>query len=212
MASVRAVLFIDGNNWYHSLRDAGVTGTGELNYAKISTKLCGPGREWKGTRFYIGQVNQGHSPKLYADQRSFLARLAATDPRITHYLGRLEPRKVDNEAAIELRQYLSGLKIRIDKGVFHYLMSLSRRHECVQVITEKAVDVMLAVDAVLMAERNEYEAAYLLTADGDFTPVATAIRSLGKKVYAASPAQGAQLAAAVDTFIPLSRAWFSDCW
>jgi Uncharacterized conserved protein len=206
------MLFVDGNNWYHSLRESGLTGIGQLNYAKISRKLCGPGRDWIGTRYYVGQVNQKHEPQLYADQRSFLARLAATDPKITHHLGRLEPRNIDNEAARELRQYLSSLKIRIDKTVFHDLMRLAREHECVEVISEKAVDVMLAVDAVLLGERNEYDACYLLTADGDFTPVATAVKSLGKKVYAVSPNQGAQLAAAVDTFIPLNRGWFADCW
>lgn len=210
--SIRAMLFVDGNNWYHSLREAGVTGSGELNYAKISRKLCGPGRDWVGTRYYIGQVKQAFEPKLYADQRRFLARLASTDPKITHYLGRLESRPIDNEAALELKRYLGNLTTRIDRGVFKDLMALARRHECVDVITEKAVDVMLAVDAVLLAERNAYDAAYLLTADGDFTPVATAVRSLGKKMYAASPAQGAQLAAAVDKFIPLSRTWFADCW
>lgn len=210
--TIRAILFVDGNNWYHSLREAGITGMGELNYAKISRKLCGTGREWAGTRYYIGQVNQGYSAQLYADQRRFLARLTATDSKITHHMGRLEPRKVENEAANEIRKYLGSLKVRIDKAVFHDLMQLARAHQSVEVMTEKAVDVMLAVDAVLMAERDEYDAAYLLTADGDFTPVAEAVRSLGKRCYAASPNQGAQLAAAVDKFIPLSRGWFADCW
>ena len=29
----RAVVFVDGNNWYHALRRAGCTGLGWLNYA-----------------------------------------------------------------------------------------------------------------------------------------------------------------------------------
>jgi uncharacterized LabA/DUF88 family protein len=206
------MVFIDGNNWYHSLREAGITGTGQLNYAKVSEKLAGPGREWVGTRYYIGRVNQGQAPQLYADQRKFLAFLTATDHRITHYLGRLETRRQPNEAAIELRQYLSGLKTRIDTRVFQDLMNVAKRNVLVDVMSEKAVDVMLAVDMVLMAERNEYDAAYLLTADGDFTPAVAAVRSLDKPVYAASPATGAQLAAAVTKFIPLSHGWFADCW
>ena len=54
-------------------------------------------------------------------------------------------------------------------------------------MVEKAVDVMLAVDLVAMAIRNEYEAAYVLSADGDYTPAVEIARSLGKKVYAAAP-------------------------
>jgi uncharacterized LabA/DUF88 family protein len=79
-------------------------------------------------------------------------------------------------------------------------------------MVEKAVDVMLAVDMVVMAERDQYDAAYLLSADGDFTPAVAAVRAHGKKVYGVSPAHGAQLAAAVDTFINLKREWFNDCY
>lgn len=60
----RAVLFIDGNNWYHSLSELGVGDLGRLDYAKISEKLVGP-RTWIGTRYYIGRVQQkGNSPPL----------------------------------------------------------------------------------------------------------------------------------------------------
>ena len=71
---------------------------------------------------------------------------------------------------------------------------------------------MLAVDMVVLAERDEFDAAYLLSADGDFTPAAEAVRAHRKKVYAASPAPGAQLAAVVDSFIRLSLDWFDDCY
>ncbi len=49
----RAILFIDGNNWYHSLVEIGLTVLGDLDYRKISEKLLGP-RDWIGTRYYIG--------------------------------------------------------------------------------------------------------------------------------------------------------------
>jgi len=34
----RAILFIDGNNWYHALRNAGVTDLMNMDYAKLSEK------------------------------------------------------------------------------------------------------------------------------------------------------------------------------
>jgi len=49
-------------------------------------------------------------------------------------------------------------------------LALANRHAKTQVMVEKAVDVMLAVDLVVMAERDEYDAAYILSADGDYTP------------------------------------------
>lgn len=207
----RAVLFIDGNNWYHSLRDLGLTGLGQLDYAAISRKLVGP-REWIGTRYYIGQVQQRGNLALYAAQRRFLAYLQSLDHRISIHLGRLERRIVQNEAAAELRQYLSTMPVRIDSNVFHDLMSLAKRHIHSEVKVEKAVDVMLTVDMVIMAERNQFEAAYLLSADGDFTPAVQAVRSHGKKVYAVSPSLGAKLAAASNAYIRLPREWFDDCF
>ena len=206
----RAILFIDGSNWYHSLVGLGLTDLGQLDYRRISEKLLGP-RDWIGTRYYIGQVQQRGNVQLYAAQRRFLATLRTQDPRITTHLGRLESRTVKNEAASELRQYLSGLKVRIDSGVFHDLMDLAQRHGSTDLMVEKAVDVMLAVDMVRMSEGNEYDAAYLLSADGDYTPAVKAVKESGKKAYAVSPAHGAQLAAVADSFIRLDKSWFADC-
>jgi len=207
----RAVLFIDGNNWYHSLKDVGLTDVGRLSYATISKKLIGP-RDWTATRYYIGQVQQRGNPRLYADQRAFVASLQATDRRISVHFGRLETRQAKNEAAEELLHYLNAMPTRIDSGVYKDLLALAHRHRVTSVVVEKAVDVMLAVDMVVMAERDHLDAAYILSADGDFTHAAQAVRSLGKKVYAASPLSGAQLAAAVNTFIHLPPAWFGDCY
>ena len=66
--SDRAVIFIDGNNWYHGLRDRlKLPRLLELDYAAVSKKLLGP-REWIGTRYYIGQVQQRGRTKLYDEQ------------------------------------------------------------------------------------------------------------------------------------------------
>jgi uncharacterized LabA/DUF88 family protein len=207
----RAVLFIDGNNWYHGLKEIDVGDLGRLDYRKISEKLVGP-RDWTGTRYYIGRVRQTGAARLYSSQRRFLSQLTFTDRRITTHLGRLETRPFKNPAAQELRRYLGQLHTRIDSSVYSDLMSLARRHSDSVVTVEKAVDVMLAIDMAVMAERDEYDAAYLLSADGDFTPAAEAAKSHGKKVYAVSPLYGAQLAAIADSFIRLRHGWFDDCY
>ena len=206
----RATLFVDGNNWYHGLKDLGSVHLGRLDYRKLSLKLVGP-RRWIATRYYIGRVPQSGDTKLYADQRQFLAKLDA-DPLISTHLGRLEPRSVNNAATQELRTYLASLNTKIDRGVYQELMEIAKRHKKSTVRVEKAVDVMLAVDLVVWAERNCFDAAYLLSADGDFTPAVEHVRLLGKKVYAVSAASGAKLASAVDSFIKLPATWFDDCY
>ena len=70
------------------------------------------------------------------------------------------------------------------------------------------VDVRIAADLVGMAHRNEYDVAYLLSADGDFVPAVEEAKRFGKRVFAVSAQQGRQLAKAVDAFIPLPLEWF----
>lgn len=207
----RAILFVDGNNWYHALKDAGFHDLGQLNYAKVSQKLVAF-RQWIATRYYVGQVQQRGNTGLYAAQRHAMAWLQARDPRISIHYGRLEQRTVRNAAASELKRYLAHLKVRIDTDVYKDLIALAERHAEVDVTVEKAVDVMMAVDVVRMADRDDFDTAYLLSADGDFTPAVQAVAERGKKVFAASLNPGAQLAQAVHRFLPLKRQWFDDCF
>ena len=207
----RAALFIDGNNWYHGLKGLGTVDLGRLNYRKLSLKLVGP-RQWIGTRYYVGRVPQSGDVTPYTNQRRFLAKLEA-DWRISTHLGRLEQRPVANPTAADLRSYLSNLRTRIDFRVFQDLMKLAQGRQGTTVFVEKAVDVMIAVDMVVMAERNGFDDAYLLSADGDFTPAVEHVRSHGKRVYAVSASSGARLAAAVNSFIRIRDSlWFADCY
>jgi uncharacterized LabA/DUF88 family protein len=207
----RAVVFVDGNNWYHALKDAGVLGQGWLNYAKVSQKIVGP-RDWTATRYYTGQVQQRGNTQLYADQRRYMSWLERRDKRISIHYGRLEDHRATSECAQELKRYLAHLPVRIDSGVYQELSLLASRHATAVVTVEKAVDVMIAVDLVRMADRDAYDAAYILSADGDYTPAVKAAQEAGKKVFAAALRPGAQLAAAVYKFIPLSPEWLTDCF
>ena len=98
----RATVFIDGNNWYHGLKELGSVDVGRLDYRKISLKLVGP-RRWITTRYYIGRVPKSWDVTLFANQRRFLAKLEA-ESRITTHLGRLEPRaaEVGSDARLSL--------------------------------------------------------------------------------------------------------------
>ncbi len=208
----RAILFIDGNNWYHGIKDAGVDDPARLDYGKIAAKLVGPARTWIASRYYIGRVTPAWSQQLAADQRRFLASFEAADRRNTVYYGRLEPRAVRSAAAHDLLAYLGALKTKIDPGVYRDLFDIGNRHKNAYTQVEKAVDVMLAVDLVVMAQRNEFDSAYILSADGDYTHAAKFVRDCGKKVYAAAATSGAQLAAVVNSFIRVQKPWFADCY
>ena len=208
----RAVVFVDGSNWYHALEGVRVKSYSTLDYQKVSQKLAGA-REWHGLRWYIGQVVQNEDPRsveLYRGQRTFIERLDGQDPKISIHYGRIEVRQRENEAASELRAYLGDLKVKLPPQVFRDLQQLAKKHSKSRQYVEKAVDVMLAVDMVAMAINDEYDTAYLLSRDGDFTHAVTTIQGLGKKVFAASTDSAFQLSQ-VCTFIRLKTDWFDDC-
>jgi uncharacterized LabA/DUF88 family protein len=207
----RAVFFVDGNNFYHAARSAGVTTLGEIDYCKIAAKLMGP-RSFCGLRYYVGRVRQDGDQRLYAEQRRFITQLEAQSPLISTYFGRLELRERRNEAADDLKRYLQSMPTRLEPAVYKALFEIAQRHETTSVHVEKAVDVMLAVDLVVMALQDRYDAAYILSADGDYTHAVDEARRLGKKVFAASAGNGHQLKLACNAFIPLAREWFDDCY
>ena len=68
MALERAVLFIDGSNFYHAAKRIGVS-TGDLDYQKLANKLI-LNRELAGFRYYVGQVSGNFFPSLVSTKVS----------------------------------------------------------------------------------------------------------------------------------------------
>ena len=217
----RAVIFIDGNNFYHSMK-AIKCSSKKLNYETFSRKLVENYREWENprewiaTRYYTAQVrvdskasNQQEQQERYKKQRQFLTRLERFN-RVKCFLGRLE--KHPARLPKELRGLLNNLPKNLDTEISEQL----RQFKNIQVWVERAVDEQIAVDMVAMAYRGEYDVAYLLSADGDFTPaVKEVLKTDGKKkVFIASPSEGHQLARAVgdSCYIRTRIDFFDGCW
>lgn len=198
----RAAIFIDGNNWYHGLRRIEVST--KLDYRAVATKLI-RNREWVGTRYYVGRVS-GDLRRM-RNQEQFLRILR--DQGVSVYLGRVQRNPMSTPFERErnrLVRILSEYEDEVPRPVREAIRQLSNLDSPQYV--EKEVDTRISVDLVRMAFRDEYDAAYLLSADSDFIPAVEAVRELGKTVFAASAAKAKQLAAAVDTYIPLPRRWF----
>ena len=207
--SPRAILFIDGNNWYHSLKRIGVNSP-DLDYQEVAKKLLLDGRKLAEIRYYIGKVNDNIA--RIRRQEKHLKNLRLQNIHIS--LGRIEKNTIppkNNPLIEKLSQIIDRESTRIPADVHNELTQLSR--EQIPVFTEKQVDVRIAVDLVSMAQRDEYDVAYLLSADGDFVPAVEEARRLGKQVFAVSASSGWQLGNAVDTFIRIpSSDWFHGCY
>ena len=196
-------MFIDGSNFHHAADRIGVA-TGDLDFRALARKLILT-RELVGIRYYVGKVS-GDLSRIAAQNR-FLRGLHAQGVAVT--LGRIERKLVHpdkNPAIAGLKALLAASANDMDSRVLAEMRALCQTR--FPQYTEKRVDVSIAVDMVVKAHMDEYDVAYLLSADGDFVPAVSAVKKLRKRVFAASPASGRELAKVVDAFIPLRTEWF----
>ena len=205
MSTERAFLFVDGSNFYHALHDIGIS-TSELNYSAFAQKLI-LDRDLVGIRYYVGEVREDIS--RIAAQGRFLAGLRKQVVDVA--LGRIERRKLPpnrNRLVERLNILIENHRATLNEPILGELEALCTT--TLVYFVEKRVDVSIAVDMVSMAINQEYDVAYLLSADGDYVPAVEAVRSENKKVFAAFPVKGRELERAVNTFIPLKREWFHN--
>jgi len=204
----RAILFIDGNNWYHGLKSISVDSR-RLDYRRVAEKLLLADRKLAGIRYYVGKVS-GDLSRMRKQQKLFAAL------RLQHVhlsLGRIEKIEIPpkrNPLVADLEQTLARPGVRLPEEIRRELAQLCRKK--IPTFVEKQVDVRIAVDLVGMAQRDEYDVAYLLSADGDFVPAVDEVKRLGKRIFAVSALPGHRLKKAADSFIRLDREWFGGCY
>lgn len=172
----QAILFIDGNNWYHSLKRIGVDSYA-LDYQKVAKKLLMERRELIEIRYYIGKVRDNIAQIRLQEKR--LKNLRSQ--KIITFLGRIEKSNTRNPMATTLNEILERSGIRIPNDIRDELTQLT--HKTIPTYTEKQVDVKIAIDLVSMALKNDYDVAYLLSADGDFVPAVEEAKNSGKKYF-----------------------------
>ena len=66
MALERAILFVDGSNFYHAARQIRIA-TGDLDYQKLADKLI-MNRQLAGVRYYVGQVSVKSLPSAHLNK------------------------------------------------------------------------------------------------------------------------------------------------
>lgn len=201
----RAILFVDGNNWYHGLKKIGVDAYA-LDYPRVAQKLL-MGRTLGEIRFYIGRVT-GDRDRV-ARQAMKIAALEAQGIRITY--GRIQRNPVPpdrNPALVRLREILKDNTHRLPDDLLRELDALSRLP--IMDYVEKQVDVAIAVDLVRMAYKDQYDVAYLLSADADYVSAVQEVQRRGKSVFAAKAhSERSDALGKVIPVIPLDAGWFA---
>lgn len=203
----RAMVFIDGNNWYYALKGIGVH-SGRLNYPKIAGELA-VGRSVCAVRYYVGRVS---SPlRLVEEQDRVLAVLEGQGVEV--FLGKIQRNPMSESSKRQrarLRAAFAGREQEVPADLMETIDSFCSVHP--PEFVEKQVDTRIAVDLVDLAYRNQYDVAYLLSADADFIPAVEVARRLGRRVFAVAPSGGHELRNAATGFIKVSAEWFEGLY
>ncbi len=151
--SYRAIVFIDGNNFYYKLKET-ISNKDEpytllnFDYSNFAQKLIGD-NSLVEIRYYIGSIkrqvgtDREKSERLYSNQQKLIAKLNGHGAKV-----------------------ILGTLIQHPDKSFH----------------EKGVDVRLAVEMIRLARENKYDIAYLISSDTDLVPAVEEVHSFDKKV------------------------------
>lgn len=161
----KAIVFIDGSNWYHKMKKLLAVpqpgGVGpmrppiDFEVRTFATELVAP-ESLADIRYYIGKIRRIRgdvkSETLYGNQQKLLRFLQKQNVQLG--LGHL---------------------ISYPDGSFH----------------EKGVDILLAVEMIRLALDGRYHVAYLVSSDTDLVPAVEECIRLGKEVvYVGSSLHG----------------------
>ena len=183
------MIFIDGSNLYHGLKE--VIGTAKIDFAKFGDILA-RGRRLEKIYYYNAPLAQTKKNiEAYKAQQRFFNSLKFV-PNLICKLGRLEKRVIEIE----------------HEGIAKIL-----GRERVTFPVEKGVDINIAVDMLTSAYDNAYDVAILVSGDGDFAVAVEAVKKLNKPVECAffKAKKCFHIQKVASRFIPLDKNYLLSC-
>lgn len=184
--SKKAIVFIDGNNFYHNIRQMGMA-PGNVDFYKLSELACSHfGLVHTHSVYYNSIPDISDGAENYHAHMKFLGEVG----RLPKF--EVKTRKLQKHSTKEiLRQKLDKLS---ELDVCSKCKPLFEDNclKCVGAFKkrEKGIDVMIAVDMVEDAIENRHDCFVLISGDADFIPALELIRRKGKKVFSASLPKG----------------------
>lgn len=174
----RVMIFIDGNNLYHSLKH--VIGRTNLEFEKFSRRLAQE-RHLIRVYYYNAPLNRDDDDEKHRQQQSFFDSLDSV-PYLTKRFGRLEKRVVRHT---------------LPDGTF----------VSTPTYVEKGVDTHIVIDMLSFAFKDTYDTAILVSGDEDFVTVVERVKELGKHVEVANLSGSYLLRQAADKYIMIDQSF-----
>jgi uncharacterized LabA/DUF88 family protein len=172
----RVMVFIDGNNLYHSLKH--VMGRTNLDFHEFTNRLV-QDRQLIRVYYYNAPLNREDDEEKYRQQQSFFDSLD-TVPYLTKKFGRLEKRLV---------------KQTLPDGTF----------VSAPTYVEKGVDTFIVIDMLSHAYKDNYDTAILVSGDEDFAVLVETVKDIGKHVEVANLGGSYILRQAADKYVLIDK-------
>lgn len=173
MTKKKAILFIDGSNFYHALKQN--KSLDLFSYSDFYVELSKT-FDIIGVNYYDAIKSSSLEPVNYSKQQAFHARLGKEIPNLVTRARKLKYLNVDErvEKAKSSAAFCDNCKPKVQKFLTQAgLVKLSK---------EKGIDIMLVTDLVKGAFQERFEVALLATGDADFVPAVELAQALKKEV------------------------------
>jgi uncharacterized LabA/DUF88 family protein len=177
-----AIVFIDGNNFYHNLRGFGIT-PNRIDLSKLSELVCEHfDCDYNGTRYYNSVPDIKESEIQYYNHMKFLKKISEL-PKfevLTRKIQTYDTKRLlgEKKNIIDSLELCKACKPLVESNCLDCIGKFRKK--------EKGIDVMVAVDMLKFCVlKDECDCCILISGDADFVPASEIILEEGKEVFSA---------------------------
>jgi uncharacterized LabA/DUF88 family protein len=178
----KAIIFIDGSNFYHSLKEQECLPFDSDGFTELFRELSKL-YDVKKIYFYDAVKNSLIDPEGYKRQQGFHSRLLGSDSRII-----IKTRKLRYLADIKDSKIMRvGKEVGIIDSDIRKLRDFLKEMGLIKLTKEKGIDVQLVVDAIEEARVDKNVRIIILSGDADFVPAVNLIKTYSAEVINLHP-------------------------
>jgi len=182
----KAVIFIDGNNLYHNLKEMNIK-PGNLDFEKFVKLICNKFNvSLNEVRYYNSVPTLRDGKKLYFSHLKFLDELKKI-PKFNVIIRKLQVHSTkellkEKQELIDSMDLCNSCRPVVEENILGAIGNIKKK--------EKGIDVKLAVDFIDYAINRKAEILILVSGDADFIPALDLAEEKEAKVISASLAKG----------------------
>jgi uncharacterized LabA/DUF88 family protein len=185
-SKMKAVIFIDGNNFYHNLKQMKIKPS-NLNFEKFTKMICNHFNcEIKEVRYYNSIPTIRDGKDVYFSHLKFIDDLRKL-PRFKIFTRKLQVHSTkellkEKQELIDSMDLCDSCKPIVEENLLGVIGNVKKK--------EKGVDIMIAVDISESAISKNADVLILVSGDADFIPALELARKNNVQVKSVSLAKG----------------------